>query len=88
MDIKLNATKSERYIKDLGEASALVACDIKLLRLERDQNNSFYWFVFPTGDSEQVSASYWSDELSVPARKYSMAIKSLKDKLFSQRTFL
>jgi hypothetical protein len=86
MDIDINASQSERFVKDLGEASALVSHDIKLLRLEKDPAG-FFWFVFPVGKSNEISAAYWADELMIPARKYSTALKSLKDKLFSQRSY-
>jgi hypothetical protein len=54
--------------------------------LEKDPAG-FFWFVFPVGKSNEISAAYWADELMIPARKYSTALKSLKDKLFSQRSY-
>lgn len=86
MDIKLKQSNTEHFVKDFGLASALITQDIKLLRLEKDPSG-FYWFVFPAGKSNELANSYWSDELLVPARKYSIASKSLKNQLFSQKTF-
>ncbi len=86
MDIKLETSDTEHFVKDFGLATALVTKDIKLLRLEKDPTG-FFWFVFPTGKSNELADAYWSDDLLVPARKYSITSKSLKNQLFSQRSF-
>ena len=86
MDIKLKTSDTEHFVKDFGLATALVTQEVKLLRLEKDPSG-FFWFVFPSGKSNELADSYWSDELLVPARKYNIASKSLKNQLFSQKTF-
>lgn len=87
MDIKLKSSSDEYFVKDFGLATAIVTYEIKLLRLEKDPNG-FFWFVFPAGKSNELANAYWADELMVSARKYSISSKSLKNQLFSQKTFL
>jgi hypothetical protein len=69
--------------KDLSEASSLVCKGLKLIRLEKE--NNFYWFVFQDKSAcEQLSNTYWNNELQVSAKAYSTALKELKDRLFSR----
>jgi len=79
MDTRLTVYRT----KDLGEAGALLASKAKLLRLERE--SSFYWFIFENKIlCEELSNSYWNDQLQVSAKTYSNALKELKDRLFSR----
>lgn len=69
--------------KDIYEASALIAKNLSLTGLEADAG--FYWFVFESSDTcRNLSNSYWSNNLNVLAKDYADAIRSLKDRLFSQ----
>lgn len=70
--------------KDIGEASAILASNIKLLRLDRE--GPFYWFVFEDIDTAKVADNYWSGELMVSAKKYNDSYKTLKDRIFSRQT--
>lgn len=74
--------KQEYKTKDLGEATALVTKDVKLLRLER--GSGFYWFVFSLDQTGDLPNHYWSGELLVSAKQYNEAMRSLKDRLFAQ----
>lgn len=76
----------EFYVKDIGEASAIVANGITLLRLEKDPSG-FYWFVFPSGKSNDISSLYWNDELTVLALRFNECLKALKDRIYSQKRF-
>ncbi|KXK09233.1 MAG: hypothetical protein UZ21_OP11001000291 [Microgenomates bacterium OLB22] len=74
----------EYATKDLGEAGALVCSSLKLLRLQKEK--SFFWFVFANKSlCEQFAGEYWSGALRIPARQYSEALRSLKDRLFAQK---
>lgn len=75
----------EKYrTKDIYEASALVASSVTLLKLEAD--SGFYWFVFEDHDScRTISDNYWSNQLSVFAKDYADAIRSLKDRIFASK---
>ena len=69
--------------KDIYEATALLANNGRLIQLEKEGN--FYWFVFENLDMvKKMSDSYWRNELSVLAKDYSDAFRTLKDRLFSQ----
>ncbi len=70
--------------KDIYEASVLIASQARLLHLEQD--TGFFWFVFEDFSyCEQISNQYWRNELTLPAKTLTDAIRSLKDQLFSRR---
>lgn len=77
-----NQSQEEFYTKDLNEASALLASDQKLLRLEKESH--FYWFVFQDIHTKEISNKFWSGDLLIDAKKFSDAIRTLKDRLFAQ----
>lgn len=84
MEQIINDPSSKEYFtKDLGEAAALVAKEVKLSRLEKD--SSFYWFVFDRKSCEEITAKYWSGELQLDAKKYNDSLRSLKDRLFASK---
>ena len=69
--------------KDIYEASCLLAKKARLITLEKQ--NNFFWFVFENPIfCQQISDNYWSNELLVPAKDYSEAIRSLKDRVFAR----
>ena len=73
----------EYKTKDFYEASALLASKLKLLNLE--QESKFYWFVFDDFvECSRVSNLFWGNELSVLAKDYADAIRTLKDRLFAR----
>jgi len=70
--------------KDIYEASALLAYNLKLVRLEPEHN--FYWFIFENNDvSRKTADRYWRGDLLVNAEQYADAIRTLKDRLFARR---
>ena len=76
--------RSEFLTKDLQEAGALLACNAKILRLEKESN--YYLFVFDNKTlCEQLSNAFWAGELQVDAKTFSLALKTLKDRLFARR---
>ena len=78
-----NNSKKEFYTKDLNEAGALLASSIRLLRLE--SGGGFYYFVFEDNQTQEICNKFWSGELMIDAKKYSDALRSLKDRLFARR---
>ena len=72
---------NEYKTKDIGEAAALYASGIKLLRLDREID--FYWFIFENNNTAAVADRYWSGELKVSAKEYDNSLKTLKNRLFS-----
>ncbi len=75
----------ERYkTKDIYEASALVAANLTIIGLEAD--SGFYWFVFESATAcRKISNDYWSNSLTVKAREYADAIRTLKDRIFASK---
>lgn len=74
----------EYATKDLGEAAALLCSSAKLLKLQKE--NKFFWFIFANKSlTEQLANEYWSGGLKLPAKQYSEALRSLKDRLFAQK---
>jgi hypothetical protein len=70
--------------KDIYEGSALIAAKARFLFLEPE--GSFYWFVFEdTLACRNISDQYWRNELTVKAKDYAEAIKTLKDRIFANR---
>ncbi|EKE05118.1 MAG: hypothetical protein ACD_19C00426G0140 [uncultured bacterium] len=77
--MKINEYKT----KDIGEAAALYASEIKLLRL--DQEIDFYWFIFEDKNTIALADMYWSGTLMVDAQEYNICFKSLKDRIFARQ---
>lgn len=76
--------KTECFVKDIYAAAALFAEGKKLLRLQGE--GKFFWFVFENkSDCEELLNKYWSGENLVSSRAYADAIRTLKDRLFSQK---
>ncbi|MEK7168392.1 MAG: DUF5659 domain-containing protein [Patescibacteria group bacterium] len=73
----------EYRTKDLNEAGALLASSIKLIRL--DQAQGFCYFVFENHKALEISNKFWTGELIVSAKLFSDALRTLKDRLFSQK---
>ena len=72
------------FTKDLYEASLLIACKIKLLKLVKE--NNYYLFAFENkAKAEELSAKFWLREIDVDAKAYAEAIRSLKDRIFARR---
>ena len=73
-----------RYLtKDLYEASALCALGCKLIELKNE--GKFYWFIFEGSDCQKLASQYWTEEISVNAKRYADAIRTLKDRIFAQK---
>lgn len=69
--------------KDLYEAATLYSLGKIFLGLKQD--NGFYWFQF--GDlegCEQIADDFWGKRISVNAKGYSEALRTLKDRIFSR----
>lgn len=71
--------------KDIGEASALLTQNIKLLRLEKDPAG-FYWFVFDNAKyAEAVAHTYWFGNLLQNVKRYHESLQTLKDRIFATK---
>lgn len=69
--------------KDLYEASAIYSIHGKFIGLEKDGKQ--FWFVFENKNiCEEIRNNYWQKQLSVDAKTYADAIRSLKDRIFNQ----
>jgi len=78
------AYTDEYFTKDLGEAAGLICSSAKLLRLQKESR--FFWFVFADKSlCEQLANEYWAGSLTLDAKRYSEALRSLKDRLFAQK---
>lgn len=75
--------QKEFHTRDLSEAAAVLASNIKLLRLEEGQG--FYFFVFEDKNTQTLCDRFWAGELTVDAKKYSDALRTLKDRLFARK---
>jgi len=73
----------EYRTKDLNEAGALLASNIKLIRL--DQAQGFSYFIFEDKSAQEISNKFWTGELTVSAKQFSDALRTLKDRLFARR---
>lgn len=74
---------NEYVTKDIGEASAILASGIKLLRLEQD--GQFFWFIFQGKDTIKTADKYWSGDLAVIAKNYNDSYKTLRDRIFARK---
>lgn len=75
--------ESKEYkTKDIGEAAALCASGIKIIRYEKELE--CYWFIFDATNAQNTSDLYWSGELKVSAKVYNDCYRTLKDRLFSR----
>jgi hypothetical protein len=74
---------NEYLTKDLGEASAILASGVKVLRIQRESGVCF--FVFDRLPATSVSEKYWSGELLIDAKTYNETERSLKTRIFSQQ---
>lgn len=87
MKKKTNTPASIYRARDLSEAACLLTVGRLLLRLDPVGNGRGFFFVF---DDEplclEIARSFWSGELTVSARAYATAIKTLKDRVFAQPT--
>lgn len=71
--------------KDLGEAGALINQNIRLVRLDYDKEN-FFWFVFEDAKlAEAVSHTYWFGNLIQNVKKYYESLQILKNMIFLQK---
>lgn len=79
-----NPNVDEYKTKDLSLSAALVCSSAKLLRLQKE--NKFFWFVFADKSlCAQLANEYWAGSLTLDAKRYSEALRSLKDRLFAQK---
>lgn len=70
--------------RDLYESALLVAHNLKLLKLVKQDNH--YWFVFENkAKAEELSTQFWQREVKVNAKAYAEAIRSLKDRIFARK---
>ena len=83
MEQNSNQTTKEFFTKDLNEAGVLLASNIKLLRLEQGQG--FYYFVFENNQAQEICNKFWAGELTLNAKLFSDALRTLKDRLFARR---
>lgn len=71
-------------VKDLYEASFLYASGITLTSLKKVGNTYFFSFT-PKHTCEQLRDSYWANTSNtlIKAKSYADAVKSLKERIFS-----
>lgn len=80
----MDKEKDTYQVKDLFIASLLYATGKKLLNLQKD--NKFYWFIFEDKNGcNQIVSSYWRNEVTVLAKKYADALRTLKDMIFAEK---
>ena len=79
MDINLSTYSS----KDLYICAFLQTKGILPLRLEL--RGKEYWFIFPNknGKCDDLIENYWSEKEAVNVKKYSDAIKAVKQRIYS-----
>jgi len=69
---------------DMGCAAALMSCQHKLIHLDRS-NPRKVLFIFQKKERiEEIANAYFSDTLTVKARRYFDSIKALKSRLYSE----
>jgi len=69
--------------KDLYEASALYALNLRFLGLKREW--PFCWFIFEDKDNcQQIADEFWAKKLKVDPKCYAEAIRTLKDRIFAR----
>ncbi len=79
-----NLPPDEFSLRDLSVAAALVAAGHKLTRL--DWRGKAAFFVFPdAGRCRESINRYWGKDLLVPAKDFSDALRTLKDRLFLEQ---
>jgi len=76
-----NVIKDYR-VKDLYEAAFLYASGITLLGLEKSEKNFLFVFANPI-QCQKLRDAFWSYKTSIDAKNYADAVKSLKERLFS-----
>ena len=68
--------------KDLYLASFLFAKEKVLARVDREKN--ICWFVFKDINEEMIN-KFWSGQAECEAKTFSDAIRTLKDRIFSEK---
>ena len=70
---------------DFYQAVILKTVGFPLLRLEKQQGQRFFTFVFQDSDfkAEETIEMYWSHQISVDARKLIENINELKTRIYS-----
>lgn len=82
--MKMAKTNDVYSTKDLYVASLIYAAGQKFLGL-REQDR-YFWFIFEDKSAcQKLADGYWSGEAVINAKAYADAIRTLKDRLFSQR---
>ncbi len=72
--------------RDIYETAFLYASRLKLIDVQR--TDSICWFVFSDQNkAEELSRKFWSREAKIDAKTYSEAIRTLKDMLYSRRSW-
>ena len=74
----------EIKMKDLYLSAFLCAEEMVLKRIERE--NGICWFVFEkTNQSDGLVDKFWSGEAICNVKAFTNAIRTLKDRIFSER---
>jgi len=75
-------SNSTYQTRDLYLASYIFCKNFKLVSVELDTSNSFFWFVFDKKeDCDKEEQAFLKNEVSVKAKDYADAIKYLKRKV-------
>jgi hypothetical protein len=75
--------KQSGRVRDLGLAAALVGCGIPLSGTTKNEEGRSYFLFEPSDELDKAINDYWTDKLTVKARKYSDDIKMLKSRIYS-----
>lgn len=69
---------------DMGCAAALMSCQHKLTHLDRSNPRKVLFIFLKKERIEEIANAYFSDTLTVKARRYFDSIKALKSRLYSE----
>lgn len=75
-------TNNQFMTRDIHEAAAIFSAGVRFIGLQQGQG--FYYFVFEADKANEVSSKYWSGELKADLKKYSDALRTLKDRLYAR----
>jgi hypothetical protein len=79
----MKQTTNHRFqTRDIHEAAAILASGVKFLGLKPADGYSY--FVFEGEKVQEVCSQYWAGELKADLKRYSDALRTLKDRLYAR----
>lgn len=70
---------------DLGLATALVTLKYELIKLDKTDPKKVRFVFKEAKDIEQMMLGYWNNEISVPALAFFNNLKTLKNRIYSDK---